>query len=47
MSGVYQGLKEAPGIYNKRVASVKYILLISQETNGRIMILKIVLKSDV
>ena len=42
---VYQGLKESPGKYNKKSLTVKYIFLISQETNGRIMISKIVLKS--
>ena len=47
VSEVYQGLKESPGIYKKESLSVKYIFLISQETNGRFMISKIVLKSDV
>ena len=47
MSGVHQGLKESPGIYKEESLSVKYTFLISQEKNGRIMISKIVLKSDV
>ena len=41
VSKVYQGLKG----YRESL-SVKYIFLISQETNGRIMIPKTVLKSD-
>ena len=45
VSEVYEGLKEAPGII-KESFSVKYIFFISRETNGGIMIAKIVLKSD-
>ena len=37
-SGLYQGFKEAPGICNKynikESLPVKYVFLISQETNG-------------
>ena len=45
-SGVYQGSRKRQGYIIKESLPVKYVFLILQETNGRIMILKIILKSD-
>ena len=41
-----RGSRERQGYITKESLSVKYVFLFSQETNGRIMILKTVLKSD-